>query len=163
MIVKYITFVILSIVGLLPVVVDDVSDDKVKCMIQLINYTGEGAYCTVSLLDADGKYVKTLQVLGEDDEWYPDIQEWFKFQNGGGANDIDGITGASIAGGKRAIFNLTLDSDKVDAGYSLRFESAVEDQYYYKDDVVISLTRENLKGKFEGMGYIRYVRLLPGK
>ena len=35
---------------------------NVKCMIQLINYGGEGAYIAVSLLDSSDTYLETLYV-----------------------------------------------------------------------------------------------------
>ena len=34
-----------------------------KCMIQMKNYAGEGAYISVSLLNPDGSYAKTLHPL----------------------------------------------------------------------------------------------------
>ncbi|CAM1368708.1 Flagellin biosynthesis protein FlgD [Tenacibaculum litoreum] len=131
-----------------------------KCMIQMKNYTGEGAYIAISLLNPNGEYEKTLYVQGDDEEWYSDITEWWKFQ-GKVRTDIDAITGATISGGNRAITVLKIDNDKIDKGYKIRFESAVEDQEYYKDDVQFELTTENLKGKFEGNGFIRYIRLMP--
>ncbi|WP_415415709.1 DUF2271 domain-containing protein [Tenacibaculum ascidiaceicola] len=131
-----------------------------KCMIQMKNYTGEGAYIAISLLNPTGEYEKTLYVQGDDDEWYSDITEWWKFQ-GKVRTDIDAITGATISGGNRAITVLKIDNDKIDKGYKIRFESAVEDQEYYKNDVEFELTTENLKGKFEGNGFIRYIRLMP--
>ena len=131
-----------------------------KCMIQMKNYTGEGAYIAISLLNPNGEYEKTLYVQGDDEEWYSDITEWWKFQ-GKVRTDIDAITGATISGGNRAITLLKIDNDKIDKGYKIRFESAVEDQEYYKDDVEFELTTENLKNKFEGKGFIRYIRLMP--
>lgn len=131
-----------------------------KCMIQMKNYTGEGAYIAISLLNPNGEYEKTLYVQGDDEEWYSDITEWWKFQ-GKVRTDIDAITGATISGGNRAITVLKIDNDKIDKGYKIRFESAVEDQEYYKDDVEFELTTKNLKGKFEGNGFIRYIRLMP--
>lgn len=130
-----------------------------KCMIQMKNYTGEGAYVVISLIK-DGKYVETLYMQGDDDEWYSDITEWWNFY-GKKRTDIDGITGATISGGNRTISILSIDENKIDAGYRIRFESAVEDQEYYADDVEFELTSENIKNKVEGKGFIRYIRLLP--
>ncbi|WP_105004638.1 DUF2271 domain-containing protein [Tenacibaculum sp. SG-28] len=128
-------------------------------MIQMKNYTGEGAYVVISLIK-DGKYVETLYVQGDDDEWYSDITEWWNFY-GKKRTDIDAITGATISGGNRTISILSIDENKIDAGYRIRFESAVEDQEYYKDDIEFELTSENIKNKVEGKGFIRYIRLLP--
>ena len=132
---------------------------KYKCLIQLTNYKGEGAYIVVSLINPQGKYEQTLQVLGDDPEWYDDLTEWWKFY--GKRQTIDGITGATISGGERAVKVLTLDESKFDKGYKIRFETAVEDEYYYAKDAEIDLKTENLNTKIDGKGYIRYVRLMP--
>lgn len=131
-----------------------------KCMVQLTNYTGEGAYVVISLINPKGDYEKTLYVLGGDDEWYSDITEWWKF-HGKVRADIDAVTGATISGGERSISVIEIPDAKLNTGYKLRFETAVEDQEYYTKDVEFDLTSETVKGKFEGSGFIRYIRLLP--
>lgn len=133
---------------------------KYKCLIQMVNYAGEGAYVIISLLDAERNYQKTLYVQGEDSAWYHDIPEWWSFY-GKRRPDIDAITGATISGGKRTISVIEIENDKIDAGYKIRFETAVEDQEYYKDDIEFELTSETVKSKIEGKGFIRYVRMLP--
>ncbi|MGB3775178.1 MAG: DUF2271 domain-containing protein, partial [Leeuwenhoekiella sp.] len=102
----------------------------VKCMIQMTNYEGEGAYVVVSLLDPNGDYDETLYVQGKDDEWYSEITEWWQFY-GKKRQDIDGISGATISGGERTVSVLQIPADKIDKGYQLRFETSVEDQKYY--------------------------------
>ena len=136
------------------------NDATYKCMIQLKNYTGEGAYITVSLINPKGEYEETLYVQGDDEDWYSDITEWWKFQ-GKKRADIDAITGATVSGGNRTISVLKIPNNKINNGYKIRFESAVEDQEYYKDDVEFELTTENVKSKVEGKGFIRYIRMIP--
>ncbi|WP_299891528.1 DUF2271 domain-containing protein [uncultured Lacinutrix sp.] len=131
-----------------------------KCMIQMINYTGEGAYIAISLINPEGDYEETLYVQGDDDEWYFDITEWWKFQ-GKKRTNIDAITGATISGGERLISIIEIENDKIDTGYKIRFETAVEDQDYYKNDVEFELTSTSVKTKTEGIGFIRYVRMMP--
>lgn len=136
-------------------------NNKYKCMIQMKNYTGEGAYIVISLMNPDGNYEKTLFVHGDDEEWYHDIKQWWKNIFGKKRPNIDAITGETIAGGERAITMLKIAKDKIDAGYKLRFETAVEDQEYYVDDVELELTSTNVKSKKEGKGFIRYIRIMP--
>lgn len=124
------------------------------------NYEGHGAYIVVSLIDPDGQYEETLSVQGDDDEWYFDITEWWKFY-GKRRPDIDAIVGETIAGGERTVSVIHIGNDKVDKGYRLRFETAVEDQEYYVKDVEFDLTTNNLQSKVEGSGFIRYVRMMP--
>ncbi|PIB27537.1 DUF2271 domain-containing protein [Maribacter sp. 4G9] len=131
-----------------------------KCMIQLTNYEGEGAYIVVSILDGNGKYQETLYVQGDDNEWYRDLEEWWKNIYGIRRPNIDAIVGETVTGGQRKMTILNIPTEKIDAGYKIRFESAVEDQEYYKDDLEFDLTTENLTAKKEGKGFIRYVRMM---
>jgi len=131
---------------------------KYKCMIQMTNYVGEGAYIVVSLIDPKGAYDKTLRVMGSDKKWYKDVKEWYKSYAKKPTN-ISAITGASVAGGDRSVTMLEIEDVKLNAGYKLRFETAVEDKEYYVKDLEIPLTKEALSGKTDGTNYIRYVRL----
>jgi hypothetical protein len=131
---------------------------KYKCMLQMSNYMGEGAYIVVSLVNAKGDYDKTLYVMGDDKKWYKTLKEWHKFYSKK-PTDISAKTGASVTGGDRSITTLEIEDSKINKGYKLRFETAVEDQKYYTSDLEIPLTAEAMADKTEGKGYIRYVRL----
>jgi hypothetical protein len=133
---------------------------KYKCMIQMTNYMGEGAYIVISLIDSKGQYEKTLYVLGSDKKWYNSLKEWHKYYSKNKSN-ISAITGASLTGGDRGVSIIELDKSKINAGYKLRFESAVEDQKYNVKDLEVPLTTETLSAKSEGTGFIRYVRFSP--
>lgn len=130
---------------------------KYKCMLQMSSYMGEGAYIVVSLINSKGAYEKTLYVMGEDKKWYKTLKEWNKFYPK--KPNVNAKTGASITGGDRSITTLELDDSKLNKGYKIRFESAVEDQKYHVTDVEIPFTTEGITGKAEGKGYIKYVRL----
>jgi hypothetical protein len=130
---------------------------KYKCMVQMTNYMGEGAYIVISLVDSKGAYEKTLYVLGSDKKWYKTLKEWNKFYLKKPAN-ISAITGASVTGGDRSVNIIEIENAKINSGYKLRFESAVEDKEYNVKDLEIPLTTETLSAKNEGAGYIRYVR-----
>lgn len=128
-----------------------------KCMIQMNSYQGEKAYVIVSLINPKGAYEKTLSVSGPDKQWFNTLKEWYKFQTRT-KEKISAVTGASVGGGDRAMVTLAIDKKKIDAGYTLRFESAVEEQKYHQKDVEIPLTAAALAAKTDGKGYIRYVR-----
>lgn len=131
---------------------------KYKCMLQMSNYMGEGAYIVVSLINAKGDYVKTLYVMGDDKKWYKTLKEWHKFYAKKPEN-ISAKTGASVTGGDRSITTIEIDDAKINKGFKLRFEAAVEDHKYNTADLEIPLTTEGIAAKTEGKGYIRYVRL----
>jgi hypothetical protein len=134
------------------------AQSKYKCMLQMANYMGEGAYIVVSLINPAGEYEKTLYVMGDDKKWYKSLKEWNKFQTQK-HEDVSAKTGASVTGGDRSITTIEIEDSKINKGYKLRFESAVEDQKYHVNDVEIPLTTQSLADKTEGKGYIRYVRL----
>jgi len=134
-----------------------------KCLIQLKNYQGEGAYIIVSVVNSKGEYVETLRVLGDDHEWYPDLKTWYAYREKNRHQPrLDGVTGATIGSGERSVVAFSIDKKYIDQEYTLRFETAVEDKSYHSKDVVVQLTSEQLKlGKYEGKdGYIRQVRLI---
>lgn len=130
---------------------------KYKCVLQLTNYIGEEAYVVVSLIDPKGAYEKTLYVMGSDKQWYNSLTDWYRFYSKKPVN-ISAITGASVAGGDRSVTVLEIEKSKINAGYTLRFETAVEDKKYYNKDAEVPLTDAGLSSRTEGSGYIRYVR-----
>jgi hypothetical protein len=130
---------------------------KYKCMLQMANYVGDGAYVVVSLINPKGEYDKTIYVMGDDKKWYKTLKEWHKFYAKKPTN-ISATTGASITGGDRSTTVFEIEDSKLNKGYKLRFESSVEDQKYYVTDLELPLTTEGLAEKTEGKGYIRYVR-----
>ncbi|SFU45712.1 Predicted protein [Pustulibacterium marinum] len=134
------------------------ANKTVKCLIQTKNYAGEGAYIAVSLLNDKGAYEQTLYMVGDDEKWYDTLVEWW--HQLGEKESVDAISGATITPGSRSVVAFEIPAEKIDQGYSIRFESAVEDQEYYEKDLEVALTSANLQGKFEGEGYIRYVRLI---
>ena len=157
------TLFVVSMSSFLPTVQNEgprsIEKSSVKCMIQMVNYTGEGAYVIISLINPKGAYEETLFVQGKDPEWFNEITEWWKFY-GKRRSNIDAISGETIAGGERTISIINVPKDKIDAGYKLRFETAVEDQEYYTEDTQFELTTESLNSKIEGKGWIRYVRTM---
>ena len=139
------------------VLISNAQSAKYKCMIQMNSYQGEKAYVIVSLINPKGQYEKTLSVLGPDKQWFNTLKEWHKYRTRTKEN-VSAVTGASVGGGDRAMITLTIDKAKIDKGYKLRFESAVEEQKYHTKDVEMPLTAAALAVKTDGTGYIRYVR-----
>ena len=139
----------------------------VKCMVQMIEYRGEGAYFAISVIDADGNYHKTLYVMGNDKTWFSDMKAfWQHLRSNALYTDetfypmIDGISGATISGGERRIFPIDIPYEFLEKEYRLRFETAVEDKGYYTDDVVLDLNRLALKESYKGSGFIQQIKFL---
>ncbi len=130
-----------------------------KCLVQLTNYSGEGAYVVVSLIDSKGKYKKTLQIFGKEKRWYDDLTSWFNYYTSAKEN-VDGVSGASITAGGRKVFSINTDDTVFNKGYKLRFETAVENKEYEEKDVEMDFSEVNVGKTVSGTGYIRYVKLI---
>lgn len=126
-------------------------------LVQLGEYEGEKAYFSLYLIDPDGRYDSTLWVSGDEIKYHPDLPRWFRYLSRN-PQEIDAVTGASTGAGDRAVLAIEIDESLIDAGYSLRVETAVEDQDNYDEDVEVELTTDNQGDKFEGTGYVRYIR-----
>ena len=142
----------------------------VKCMVEMIEYRGEAAYFVISVVDAEDNYLKTLYVLGNDKTWFSDMKAfWQHIRENNLYSDenfyplIDGISGATIAGGQRRIFPLQIPIELMDQGHRLRFETAVEDKGYHADDVVLELSQAAMNEQYSGSGFIQQIKFLSPK
>lgn len=137
---------------------------KYKCMIQTQNYTGREAYVAVSLMNPKGEYEKTLAILGDNLEWYNTLEEWDKFRTKK-SEKLNAVTSASVAPGARATRVLELETEKIDKGYTIRFESSVENMEYFVQDAAMPLTTEALENKagITGSGHIKLIRFIKAQ
>lgn len=151
----------LAVIALLMSTAFSAQTTKYKVMLQMQNYTGKNAYVIISLINPKGGYDKTLSVLGDDNEWYNTLKEWDKFRKVK-KEKLNGITGASVAGGARATRVIEFETAKLEKGYKIRFESAVETQKYHTKDAEIALSSAALNNRegVKGSGYIRNVRFI---
>ena len=138
---------------------NSIGNKTFKCLIQLKNYEQDGAYLVATLVKPNGDYEKSLSVNGDDLEWLEDLTSWWGFYEDKQEN-INAITGESILSGERKQFRFKLDSTLLDRGYKIRFESIVEDHKYYKKDVEVDFSKENLGKKIKGNGYIRFIKII---
>jgi hypothetical protein len=97
-------------------------------------------------------------MLGPEKKWHDTLKQWYKAD--GKKAKLNGVTGASVAGGDRSIFTFSVDDKFLNKGYKIRFESALEDQKYHVSDAEIPFTTAGIAEKAEGKGYIRYVKLI---
>ncbi|MCT4561298.1 MAG: DUF2271 domain-containing protein [Crocinitomicaceae bacterium] len=132
--------------------------NKFKCLIQMTNYPGEGAYLVVSVVNEKNEYLETIKVFGTESKWYADLKNWFPFYEKNKAV-IDGRTGATLSGGERSIFTFSVNAAYFNGKNKLRFESSVEDQKYHINDLLLPLNKKSLVGKHEGTGYVRYIQV----
>lgn len=142
--------------GMVVLPVASAAAKTVPILVQFDNYTGEKAYFAAYLVNAKGRYQRTLWVSGDEVKYFPDLPRWWKYQTRS-PQELDAITGASTASGDRNIIKIEIEDEFIDAGYKLRIETAVEDQNHYPLDVEVELSTANSKQKIPGTGYVRTV------
>lgn len=138
----------------------------VKCMIEMKDYNGEGAYINISIVNNEN-YLKTIYVLGNDKAWFSEMKSFWKYIR---INKlyldedfypiIDGITGATISGSQKRVIVLKLPKSLINKNYSLRFETAIEDVGYFENDVNFILDNEGLERSYEGKGFIKNLKFI---
>lgn len=126
-------------------------------LVQLNEYDGDEAYFALYLVNPEGKYDRTLWLSGPEKIWWPQTARWWGYFSRN-PEEVDAITGASTPSAGRAVIRIPLDPAWIDAGYTLRVETSVDQQENYQTDAEVALTRENERVKTPGTGYVRYIR-----
>ena len=71
---------------------------------------------------------------------------------------VDAISGPTISGSERRLFQFKIPKNLFNSNYNLRIETAVEDKGYYVNDININLNPENLKKIYQGEGFINKIQ-----
>ncbi|WDR01538.1 DUF2271 domain-containing protein [Devosia algicola] len=124
-----------------------------KLSIQMSNYWGPPAYLAVYLNKPDGTFDSTVWVAGGQSRYQRDLRSWFRAASSSNQR-IDGITGASIGGGRTMQVDVNIADSLIDAGYTLHVDSAVQDGGLVRDDAVLKLTQANSGTVVAGRGYV---------
>jgi hypothetical protein len=144
---------------------------SIKCMVEMIEYRGEGAYFSISVINRNDEYLKTIYVLGTDKTWFSEMKSfWVNLKKNNLFMDddfyplIDGISGPTISGGEKRILQLKIPKKLFNESNYLRFETAVEDKGYHTNDINISLNENNMNKLHQGNGFIKNIKfVLPKK
>ena len=139
---------------------------SVKCMIEMKDYSGEGAYINISVVKKEN-YLKTLYVLGNDKAWFSEMKSFWKYIRDNKLyldEDfypiIDGISGATISGSQKRVIILKIPKSFLNKNHQLRFETAVEDEGYFVNDVNFILSEKGLNKSYEGQGFIQNIKFI---
>ena len=139
---------------------------SLKCMIEMKDYSGEGAYINISIVSKEN-YLKTIYVLGNDKAWFSEMKSFWKYIRDNKLyldKDfypiIDGISGATISGNQKRVIILKIPKSFLNKNHQLRFETAVEDEGYFANDVNFVLSKKGLNKSYSGQGFIRNVKFI---
>ncbi|WP_205340367.1 DUF2271 domain-containing protein [Denitrificimonas caeni] len=121
---------------------------------ELKNYGGDGAYLALYLVDANGKYQRTLWLSGKKSKYYKHLADWAR-GSGLRSSEYDGVTGASVLSGQALNVTVDIADELIDAGYEVRVDTAVEDMRDNRADVSAPLTTDGVGKSFPGRGYVQ--------
>ena len=54
---------------------------EIKCLLEIMDYRGEGAYFVISVLDKEENYIKTVYVLGDNKSWFSELKYFCEVSN----------------------------------------------------------------------------------
>jgi len=125
-----------------------------KLTAQVASYNGPPTYFAIYLVKPDGSYAQTLHVAGERTKYLRHLRDWVRAIST--SNDtIDAITGASVGSGQTLSVNVSLADALIDAGYTIKVDSAVEDGNEYPSEIAMPLTSANSGVPMTGQGYVQ--------
>ncbi len=118
------------------------------------NYSGEGAYVALYLVDAKGVYQRTLWVAGEKSKYYKHLADWAR-GSGLRKSEYDGVTGASVLSRGTLVVTSDIADELFDVGYEVRVDTAVEELRDNRADATITLTTDGADKPVAGRGYVK--------
>ncbi|MCK9466272.1 MAG: DUF2271 domain-containing protein [Thiopseudomonas sp.] len=121
---------------------------------QLKNYSGDGAYIVLYLVNENGQYQRTFWLAGTKSKYYKHLPDWAR-GSGLRSSEYDGVTGASVLSGKTLKVTVDIDDALIDAGYEVRVDTSVEDKRDNRADVSAPLTTDGAGKSFAGRGYVQ--------
>ena len=122
------------------------------------SYGGPGAYAVIWVSDAAGAYKGTLWMAGDRAKYWRHLADWQR-ASGGGASEVDGITGASIGSGKTLKITVDLADALIDAGYVVHVDTSVEDGRDVSADAVVPLSSDRSGRPVSGKGYVKTLKV----
>ena len=117
-------------------------------------YGGPGAYLSLYVTDASGKYMGSLWMAGGKAKYYSHLTGWYQATRGNVA-EVNGITGASVGAGQDLSLKLNLSDAIFDQGYVLHIDSSVENWGDMPNDVVIPLDSSQSGKAVAGKRFVR--------
>ena len=124
------------------------------------NFIG-GAYAAVYLVDAEGKYLRTLHVFGYNTRYYSHFRNWYRatdLAKVDRAAEVDGKSGASVRRGEVAEVTLDLADELFEAGYVLRIDSTLYEGRDYGTDAEVPLAAASSGVTVDGRGYVKSLK-----
>ncbi|MEO8241942.1 MAG: DUF2271 domain-containing protein [bacterium] len=121
--------------------------------LKMAGYSGRPAFLVAYVVDGNGRYVSTLYAAGSNGRYFEHFDRWFRMFSRA-RRGVDGTTGASMGSGDGTSVSVDVPDSVLNAGYTLRLESAVESQYYVPDEAEVPLDDAHNGSAISGKSYV---------
>jgi hypothetical protein len=122
--------------------------------IQMKGYSGNPAYLAAYIVDGQGNYVATALTGGYREHYLAHLDRWYRLIIAS-RRQIDGTTAASVGSGGSLGTTFEVPDSYLNAGYTLRLETAVEGQSYVGNDAAVPLDDAHNGKAVAGRGYAK--------
>ena len=112
-------------------------------------------YFVVMLLDEQGRYNKTLTVVGDDPQYYRAFKFWKRYI-GRTDEDIDALSSASVSNGTTVKRTVKIPHEAIAKNYTVRVDAAGYRGEKYIKTAMIKLSPENKEKRFNGQKFLDY-------
>jgi len=126
--------------------------------VDMKSYHGQQAYLAAYIVGPDDEYVATVYVAGTRMNYLRHMSRWFRLVQRSGRG-IDGASGASIGSRRSITTQIGIPDQMLNAGYTLRVESSVENQNYFPNDASVALDDAHDGKPVAGTGYVQSLKI----
>jgi hypothetical protein len=126
----------------------------VDIALKMNSYSGQRAYLAAYVVDPKGQYATSLLIAGSNGNYLAHMDRWYRMIMRAGGK-FDGTTGASIGSGETMKTRVEVPDAMLNAGFTLRVESAVENQNYVPNEAAVELSDANNGKSVAGSGYVQ--------
>lgn len=109
----------------------------VEITVEMKNFRGPKAYAGIYLVNPDGSFHSDLAVAGKEAKYQAHLRGWYRGVSRSGR--VDGVTGASVGGGRTITITADIADALINAGYKVQVDTAVEDFGEHRAEASVDL------------------------
>lgn len=115
-------------------------------------------YYVVYLADAQGKFLKTIRVMGYSTIHKQALRGWYRNAKRLG-EDIDGLSGASLRNGADWNGKIDIADAHIAKGHKIILETSSEEYGNVRQEIVITLDKDNSTQSVQGTKHTDFMRV----
>ena len=127
----------------------------VEITVEMKNFRGPRAYAGIYLVKPDGSFHSDIAVAGTEPKYQSHLRGWYRGIRRTGR--VDGVTGASVGGGRSFTITADIADALINAGYKVQIDTAVEDFGEHRAEATVELNASTQAAT--GSGFVKSLRV----